>query len=173
MIQKKVCMLGATAVGKTSLVAQYVRRMFSDKYHTSIGITVDKKTLSLEGQDVLLMLWDVYGEDEYQTIRTSYLRGTAGYLLVVDGTRRSTLEKAHQLRQRVEEAIGAVPFVMVLNKCDLTDAWDLPEDLEASLRAQGIDVLRASAKSGVGVEEAFRTLAARMLADSKTVTGTA
>ncbi len=164
MIQKKVCMLGATAVGKTSLVTQFVRRMFSDKYHSSIGITVDKKTLSVGGQDVLLMLWDIYGEDEYQKIRSSYLRGTSGYLLVVDGTRPATLEKAYELRQNVEETIGVVPFVLVLSKCDLVESWALPPTAEADLAARGCPVFRASAKTGVGVEETFQTLAGKMLA---------
>ncbi len=173
MIQKKVCMLGATAVGKTSLVGRFVRRMFSDKYHSSIGITVDKKVLSAGGQDVLLMLWDIYGEDEYQSIRSSYLRGTSGYLLVVDGTRRSTLEAAQQLQSKVEETIGKMPYVMVLNKCDLADAWDLPPELPAELAAKGIAVLRGSAKTGEGVEEAFQALAVKMLAAGQAASGPA
>ena len=45
MVQKKICMLGATAVGKTSLVARYIRNLFSEKYHSSIGVKVDKKVL--------------------------------------------------------------------------------------------------------------------------------
>lgn len=171
MIQKKVCMLGATAVGKTSLVTQFVRRMFSDKYHSSIGITVDKKTLSVGGQEVLMMLWDIYGEDEYQKIRSSYLRGTSGYLLVVDGTRSSTLEKAHDLKRAVEETIGAVPFVLVLNKCDLVENWELPQAVEAELAAQGYTVFRASAKTGAGVEETFQTLAAKMLTIAQPASG--
>lgn len=173
MIQKKVCMLGATAVGKTSLVGRFVRRMFSDKYHSSIGITVDKKVLSCEGQDVLVMLWDIYGEDEYQKIRSSYLRGTSGYLLVVDGTRRSTLEAAQQLQGNIEETIGRVPYVMVLNKCDLADAWDMPAELETELTAKGVTVLRSSAKTGEGVEEAFQALASRMLAAGQAASGPA
>ncbi len=164
MIQKKVCMLGATAVGKTSLVGRFVRRMFSDKYHSSIGITVDKKVVSIENEEVQMMLWDIYGDDEYQAIRPSYLRGTAGYLLVVDGTRRSTLEKAQELKRSVEQNIGVVPFVMALNKCDLSEAWDLAPEVEAGLSADGATVLRASAKTGEGVEEAFNALATKMLA---------
>ena len=36
MIQKKVCMVGTSGVGKTSLVAKFVHSMFSDKYLTTV-----------------------------------------------------------------------------------------------------------------------------------------
>jgi small GTP-binding protein len=163
MIQKKICMIGATAVGKTSLVARYVRNLFSEKYQSSIGVKVDKKTLAVNGQDVTLLLWDIYGDDEFQKLRTSYLRGAAGYLLVVDGTRISTWEKARELKGLMEEAAGAIPLVLVLNKCDLTESWEMPADLESRLTTDGWMVVRASAKTGQGVEEAFAMLAARLL----------
>ena len=163
MIQKKICMIGASAVGKTSLVARYIRNDFSEKYHSSMGVKVDKKPLKVGDQEVELMLWDIYGDDEFQKLRTSYLRGSAGYLLVVDGTRRSTLDKAMELKGTMEQAVGVVPFVLVLNKADLTEAWDLPADLETRMQAEGWLVLRSSAKTGAGVEDAFAGLASRML----------
>ena len=85
MIQKKICMLGAFAVGKTSLVAQYVSSLFSEKYLSTVGVKIDKKQLTVDGRDVTLMLWDIYGQDDYQTVQPSQLRGMSGYLLVVDG----------------------------------------------------------------------------------------
>jgi len=163
LIQKKICMIGASAVGKTSLVARYIRNDFSEKYHSSMGVKVDKKPLKVGDQEVELMLWDIYGDDEFQKLRTSYLRGSAGYLLVVDGTRRSTLDKAMELKGTMEQAVGVVPFVLVLNKADLTEAWDLPADLETRMQAEGWLVLRSSAKTGAGVEDAFAGLASRML----------
>jgi small GTP-binding protein len=164
MVQKKICMLGATAVGKTSLVARYVRNMFSEKYHSSIGVKVDKKVLSAGGQEMTLLLWDIYGDDEFQRIRTSYLRGASGYLLVVDGTRRSTLDRALEVKKSVEEAIGQVPFILVVNKADLVDDWDMPEDLEDRYGKEGWEVIRSSAKTGMGVEEAFSGLAVKLAA---------
>jgi small GTP-binding protein len=154
MMQKKICLLGGTAVGKTSLVARYVRNLFSDKYLSSIGVKVDKKVVSMDGSDVSLVIWDIHGDDQFQAIRSSYLRGTSGYLLVVDGTRRVTLDKALDVKRTVDQTIGDVPFVLVLNKADLTEAWDIPNGVEEELRAKWV-VLRSSAKTGDGVEEAF------------------
>ena len=93
MIQKKICMIGAFAVGKTSLVEQFVTSLFSEKYQTTMGVKIDKKLVHVMGCDMSMILWDLYGEDEFQKIRRSYLRGAAGYLLVADGSRGDTLTK--------------------------------------------------------------------------------
>ena len=166
MVQKKICMLGAYAVGKTSLVARFVHSIFSDKYLTTVGVKIDKKVVQLDGQEVTLILWDLAGEDEYQQVRMTYLRGSAGYLLVADGTRRATFEKALELQKRAESEIGKVPFaLLVLNKSDLADEWELSEDEIASLEREGWSVIRTSAKTGAGVEEAFLQLAGKMMGE--------
>lgn len=161
MIQKKICMLGAYAVGKTSLVSRYVHSIFSDKYHTTVGVKIDKKVLELGGQSLNLVLWDLYGEDQFQRIQSFYLRGSSGYLLVADGTRANTLEAAVSIQQRAQEALGKVPFVLLVNKRDLD--WELEDSDLEPLREQGWMILYTSAKTGEGVEEAFELLAGRML----------
>jgi GTPase SAR1 family protein len=50
MVQKKICMLGAFAVGKTSLVTRFVDSSFSEKYHTTMGVRIEKKACSLVGR---------------------------------------------------------------------------------------------------------------------------
>jgi small GTP-binding protein len=118
MIQKKVCMVGTSGGGKTSLVAKFVHSMFSDKYLTTVGVKIDKKTVAIDGNEVMLMIWDLAGDDDYQRLQTSYLRGTSGYLLVADGTSQITLDQAIEIQGRVTEATGPVPFLLALNKAD-------------------------------------------------------
>ncbi len=166
MIQKKICMVGAFAVGKTSLVARFVHSIFSEKYKTTVGVKIDKKVMNVNGQDLTLVLWDLHGEDEFQELQRSYLRGTSGYFLVVDGTRPATLEHARHLQQAVEETIGVVPFVLLLNKSDLESEWALVEAEVDELSGQGWALQKTSAKSGAGVEEAFVSLASDMLLES-------
>src|SRR6202050_1443809 len=148
MLQKKICMLGSFSVGKTSLVRRFVESIFSDAYQTSIGVKIDKKVVRTGNEDVTLVLWDIHGEDVYQTIRMSYLRGMSGYLLVVDGTRRQTLEDALALNERVIQEAGKVPAVLVLNRSDLTEKWEIDSTRESELTAAGWNILRTSAKTG-------------------------
>ncbi|HUN61402.1 MAG TPA: Rab family GTPase [Candidatus Sulfotelmatobacter sp.] len=163
MIQKKICMLGAFAVGKTSLVRRFVESIFSEAYHTTVGVKIDKKTVHVNVTEVDLVLWDLYGDDDFQKIRWSYFQGASGYLLVADGTRRGTLEKAVLLEERVRQEIGTVPFVFVINKSDLLKDWELDAAADSQLKAKNWTVLRSSAKTGEGVEEAFTELTRKML----------
>jgi small GTP-binding protein len=163
MIQKKICMLGTFAVGKTSLVSQFVKSIFSDKYHSTVGVKVDKKQVTVGGDELDLLLWDIYGEDEFQKLRTSYLRGSAGYVLVVDGTRRETLGQAVAFQNRAEEAVGKVPFVLMVNKADLTEKWEVDEAALEELSQRGWPIFKTSAKTGTGVEEAFLALSQRLM----------
>jgi len=162
MLQKKICMLGSFAVGKTSLVRRFVESIYSDIYQTTVGVKIDKKNVQVDGKEVSLVLWDIYGEDDYQKMRWTYLRGASGYLLVADGTRKATLEKAVSLEKRVREEVGAIPFVLVINKSDLIRDWELDPALESQLTAQGWSILRSSAKAGEGVEDSFSLLTRKM-----------
>jgi small GTP-binding protein len=146
-------------VGKTSLVRRFVDSIFDEKYHTTIGVKVDKKVVKVNGQDVTLVLWDIHGEDVYQKMRMSYLRGMSGYLLVADGTRRQTLDDALALNERVVQEFGKVPSLLLLNKCDLTDQWEIDSAQAAKLSAAGWNVFNTSAKTGDAVEKAFLQLA--------------
>ena len=163
MMQKKVCMLGGFAVGKTSLVRRFVTNVFSEHYQTTIGVTVEKKTVTVDHQDAMLMLWDLYGEDEFQHVRESYLRGSSGYILVIDGTRKATLDTARLLQQTVVRTVGPLPLVAIINKSDLRSEWEIDQPAIEQLREQGWPVFLGSAKLGQGVDELFGRLAAMLL----------
>lgn len=160
MLQKKICMLGAFAVGKTSMVSRFVHSVFSEEYLSSIGVKVDKKRVDLGTEQLSIILWDLQGQDDYQSVRTSYLRGAAGLIFVVDGTRPETHDVAEALREKVENAIGTLPCVLAVNKVDLTDIWQRPELIDWPAE----DVFDTSAKTGAGVEELFLHLALKTIA---------
>ena len=156
-------MLGAFSVGKTSLVRRYVESIFSDSYLTTVGVKIDKKTLDIDGRSLSLILWDIAGEDEVSSIRMSYVRGAAGYFLVVDGTRSETLEVALSIQARVVSEVGDVPFILLLNKHDLKEGWTISDQRFADPDLAGWTVRPTSAKTGEGVEAAFEELARRMV----------
>ncbi len=163
LVAKKVCMVGPFAVGKTSLVRQYVESLFSDKYHTTIGVKISKKLVTHRAQQVQLMLWDIEGVDAFTELRASYLRGASGILLVVDGTRPATIQQIAELRSIVQTYLDGVPLVVLINKSDLRHDWHFDEGNIEQLREEGIKVLETSAKTNTGVDAAFATLTQEML----------
>jgi len=163
MVQFKICMIGAYRVGKTSLVERFVRSLYSDEYHTTIGVKIDKKSMTVQGVDAKLMIWDIAGEDEFYTVNNNYLRGMAGYFLVMDGTRIVTLDMARKLHKRVELLKPGIPFVLIANKADMTDEWILDDKEVENFSTSPYRFLKTSAKSGENVEEAFTFLVEEMM----------
>jgi|SRR5262249_42484675 len=163
MLQKKICMLGSFSVGKTSLVRRFVESIFDEKYQTTIGVKVDKKIVQVGGEEVTLVLWDIHGEDVFQAMRMTYLRGMSGYFLVADPTRRQTLDDALALQARVREAMGPIPWILILNKCDLIAEWEIDFERISAFESAGQSIIRTSAKTGKGVDEAFSRLTEAML----------
>jgi hypothetical protein len=159
MIQKKICMVGMFATGKTSLVQRFVYSIFSQKYHSTVGVKVDRKEIIVEGGTVKLLLWDIEGRTAEHDIPATYLKGAHGILYVVDGTRRETLDELESIQDTVRRAAGTVPSVVALNKVDLTDQWKLKEKDEKALRRRALHSIRTSAKLGEGVESVFQWLA--------------
>ncbi len=163
MMQKKICILGTYAVGKTSLTDRFATSIFSERYRTTVGVHIQKKTVEANGDSLVLIIWDLAGEDEFVKLRTAYLRGASGYILVADGTRTDTLDRAMELQERAAAALGDVPFLLAINKADLAADWSVDEARLRELTDRGWPVLRTSAKTGHGVEAAFVGLANRML----------
>jgi len=163
MIQKKICLLGAFAVGKTSLVQQYVNSLFSEKYLTTLGVKIDKKITQVGATEVKLMIWDLAGEDKFMEVRMSYLRGSSGFIFVVDGTRRGTLETVLRLEEKITTEIGKLPSILLINKSDIKKEWQIDDETIADLSEKGWLIYQTSAKDGNHVDDAFQGLARKML----------
>jgi len=163
MNKYKVCMLGAFAVGKTSLVQRYVNSIFDEKYQTTLGVKIDRKSLQSNKGLVELILWDLAGEDEFMKVRGSYLRGSAGAVLVADGTRGETLDIALELKERLDAEVGKVPVVLLINKSDLTASWNIDTNRFEQLRDGGMQVIETSALNSDNVDYAFENLTAQIV----------
>lgn len=170
VIQKKVCMLGHFAVGKTSLVRRFVEGRFDDKYLSTIGVKISRKPVTTDRGVVHLILWDLAGSEEYNGVQTSYLQGASGGLVVCDLTRPETLEGWARYVQRLREVNPSARIVLVANKADLTDQRAISDE-ELRQAAASLDngiglpaeYWLTSAKTGDNVEAAFRRLAALLL----------
>jgi small GTP-binding protein len=157
----KVCLLGDFGVGKTSLVARFVRNTFSDKYLTTVGVKVDSREIATAAGLRKLVVWDIAGKSALDTVSQTYIRGASGLILVADGTREPTLRAALYLQMQARTTLGEVPAVLLVNKLDRIDEWEIKPATIAELR-KTLPVFETSARSGDGVEAAFAALAGQL-----------
>lgn len=164
MYQHKICLLGASSVGKTSLVKQFVEGIFNEKYLTTIGVKIDKKVISIENTQAQFMLWDIEGNDRYNTFQERYLRGASAFIIVVDQTRISSLMEGldiHTLARKVTHC----PAILAINKHDLQPNWHWEDNGLLAYKDLFDLQYYTSAKTGENVEKMFSELANLLLKD--------
>lgn len=161
VIQKKICLLGEFAVGKTSLVRRFVEGSFSDRYLSTIGVKISRRVVERPSGNLNLLVWDLAGSDEFNgQIQANYLRGSSGAIIVCDLTRRETLSGFQRYVEQIR-AIGLeVPLLFIGNKVDLLEERAISaEDLQSVAENFHSPYLLSSAKTGENTEAAFLRLA--------------
>jgi small GTP-binding protein len=163
--QKKICLLGDPAVGKTSLIRRFVEDTFDEHYVSTIGTNVMSKLVNLyipetgETTSIKLMIWDIAGQKNISDIHASYYSGVEGALIVCDITRQETLEHLPDWVYQYRKITNDSDFVVLVNKSDISykkmfDAKDAKRIADSYSAHQFL----TSAKTGDGVENAFHTL---------------
>lgn len=163
-LSKKIILLGHFGVGKTSLIRRFVENSFSDQYKVSIGVHISKKVVEIPPDEkISLIIWDLEGTDDLNTIRSTYFLGTHGMIYVFDVNRPTTFQDIHEDLKIIKTKLAKAPLLVVGNKIDLADE----NDVLTSLRANDIPVnYLSSAKTGGKVEELFVQMAELLHSDA-------
>ncbi|KYG83763.1 Rab family GTPase [Roseivirga echinicomitans] len=158
-MNKKVILVGHFGVGKTSLVQQFVYSKFSEKYLTTIGVKIDKKVVEFDGHQMTLLIWDIAGETEQNSVSKSYKLGSHGIIYVFDLTRPSTYENLSGQVEYLKTLLPNAPIQVLGNKKDLLSE----EELSSITETIDFPFKTTSAKTGEYVEDAFIDLSKAML----------
>ena len=166
VIVKKICILGEPCVGKTSLIRRYVYDKFGDKYLATIGAKITKKIVTLENIPhnrntiVTLLIWDIAGDEEFQSVQKLYFTGSTGAMIVCDITRNHTKTKMLDWLDDYFKIAGKTPIIFIGNKIDLEEQAEVTKnDLEKISNNYNDAVYYfTSARNGMNVELAFTTL---------------
>lgn len=167
-LKAKIVLAGAPGVGKTSIVRRYVLNEFEDKYKSTLGAIVYKRTADVPVASrivrVTMTVWDVMGTREGPNpMRDIDLYGAQGVLVVCDVTDPRSVSPLRFRVGAVARAAGDIPMQILMNKADL---GPLPEVRTAGLRTgleRGIPCYLTSAKEGENVEASFEDLARRIV----------
>lgn len=167
-ISKKVCLLGDLAVGKTSLVRRFVYDIFDDNYISTIGVKVSRKLVEVprgdESVELTIMLWDMAGSEDFNWVRTSYMHGAAGAILVCDLTRPDTLVSLETYVKDIRDINTDVRLILAANKHDLSDQRKITtEEIDHVAKSVIAPYYLTSAKTGEEVETLFQHLSRLLL----------
>jgi small GTP-binding protein len=169
VMKKKVCLIGDSRVGKTSLIKRYVNDEFDDKYIATIGAKISKKDMNIKIQNedtnyqviITLTIWDLIGhrDREYWSLLKRYYLNTDGALFVCDLTMKSSLDNLKEWISSLFNTIGVVPFIVMANKSDLMNQFQFTEeDLSEFTNQYNSDFYFTSAKTGSNVNLSFQRL---------------
>ncbi len=165
----KLVVLGDPAVGKTSLIEQYIQHSFNNDYRPTIGVNIMIKEMFLEKENIhtTLVLWDIAGQEKYEISRSSFFSGCVGGLLVYDVTRPSTLDhiESKWFIDLKKFSLNEGKFILIGNKLDLQDLKRVSEEDGKVLaeKLDAIDFFETSAKYGENVDKAFEMLVSKIL----------
>ncbi|KAJ1509200.1 GTP-binding protein [Coelomomyces lativittatus] len=156
----KLLLIGDSGVGKSCLLLRFSDDSFTPSFITTIGIDFKIRTIELDGKRIKLQIWDTAGQERFRTITTAYYRGAMGILLVYDVTdERSFNNIRNWMRNIKENASEDVKTILVGNKCDVLDKKVITKERGQELaNGYNIKFIETSAKSNIGVEEAFISL---------------
>ena len=105
---------------------------------------------------VKVQVWDTAGQERYRSITNAYYRGAEGILIVFDVTKKESFENIQNWINEVTVYTGKdVVMVCLGNKNDLKKGIDKKEINEFQ-KNTNLEILNVSAKTGEGVEEAFK-----------------
>lgn len=154
-IISKVVLIGSIGVGKTSLVRRFVHSRFEEEYLSTIGVKVDKMTITTADAEVELLIWDLAGEIFLNNLFEKYLSGASGVIGVYDVTRPSTQDQLVETMGNLKLSKQYQNQIIIGNKIDLIE--NEIDNLELK-KTYTYDYL-TSAKTGKHVKDAFHHIA--------------
>ena len=175
----KTLLIGEGAVGKTSLIDQWIHGRFKSDYSLTVGLNVASKTITFDKLDAKLVINDIAGQKRFAQIRGEFFKGASLIMMVYDCTRPATLDAL--LSEWIPGVVEANPanrsyqktprmiLVLVANKSDLKDERQVSTQKGRGTirklknryknRINVIDYIETSAKENINVNEAFTFMA--------------
>ena len=157
----KVIIIGDYKVGKTAITKQFIENSFDENYLPTLHLKVLKKDIKIDEADITLVIWDIGGQAFHMSpYRDKFYQGAQMAMLLVDRTRKKTLENAEMwFKDSLKSISNQIPFILIGNKSDLTEEIIVSEQaIKSEAEKLNLNYFLTSAKTGENINDAFYEL---------------
>eukprot|EP00055_Hartaetosiga_balthica_P009966 m.41035 g.41035 ORF g.41035 m.41035 type:complete len:225 (+) comp6972_c1_seq1:162-836(+) len=155
----KVLIVGNGAVGKSSMIQRYCKGIFTQEYKKTIGVDFLEKKLSVDGEELRLMIWDTAGQEEFDSLTKTYYRDAEACVVAFSTIDRASFENVESWISKVEVEVGRIPMVLIQNKVDLLDQAEMTkEEAEGLADKVKLKFFRTSVLEDHNINQVFQYL---------------
>ena len=164
----KLVFIGDSGVGKTCIIARFIKGTFDSEQMTTVGATYASKTIEIPGTNESLPfdIWDTAGQEKYRSLSRIFFQGAKMAILVYAINRKESFENLKNiwLKEIREHADRNVVIGVAGNKSDLYENEEVSEQ-EAREFAKSIGAVfgLTSAQSNSGIKELFEDIGKKYL----------
>lgn len=154
--KRKIAVLGSRAVGKSSLVVQYIENHYPEQYYPTIENTFNK-TIAVKGVEYDCDIIDTAGQDEFSILNAKHAIGIHGYILVYSVASRTSFEMVKIVYDKIIDFCGlqSVPAVVVGSKADLSRREVSTQEAQELASKLGCAFVETSARTNLNVGKVF------------------
>jgi small GTP-binding protein len=156
-----IMIIGDEMVGKTSIIERYFKQTFLNERKRTIGIEHYDKTIKYEDKNYLFKIWDTAGQEKFRTIGKTFYQKAHGMILTCAINNKQSFDNLKIWLKNLEDTtdLDRIQLIIIANKSDLeTERKVKNEDIKRIADDLGVEYFEASAKMGLGVEEAMNNL---------------
>lgn len=161
----KILVIGDSCVGKSSLVARYTDNFYSNDFISTIGIDFKIRVAHVNDKYIKLQLWDTAGQERFNTITSTYYRGSHAIIIVFDLTNHTSFENVDKWLYEIDNhAHDNVYKILVGTKADLIEQRQVSQKNINELKNRlGLEYIETSAKTSKMVTEVFNDICIKLM----------
>ena len=157
----KICLIGDSQVGKTSLIRCFKGEYFNDSYTPTLNYSFINKIITYKKKEIELKIWDIVGNEKFRSMNRLFYKDSSIIIFVYDITNKKSFENIKNYwYQDVQDCLGKEIMIVILgNKSDLYIEEEVREE-EATVYAKSVNAKLkiVSAKESFQVDKFFEEL---------------
>ena len=154
----RLCLLGDSNAGKTSLLTRFCDNIFKESYNNTIGVDFKVVTLKYKNKIIKVHIWDTAGQERFKSIAVNYFRSAHGFIFIYDITDEDSFKNIENwIDLAFKNTNSAVINFLVGNKNDREEDRKVDKaTAEEFAKEKKLIFFEASAKTSDNVEKLFQ-----------------